>query len=203
MPLRIIPKFAQYKNWSIPSKATFISLIIGAISLIFTVGVFVNEKLSNEQGPINTTIYSPHKIPLKASDLSFKLYISNRKIDDNFLRKAPQFWHGKANINRFNCFSFDMQLVPSVYNPSSSRGRANPQAVYKANNITLPVETTYAGKLHNLDGLTLKVTLPYNIQAYFGDNSQCSLEVQGPDNWGISGLDNCVEGAEITFEKKS
>jgi len=41
MPFRLIPTRSQYEKWSIPSKATYISLVIGIASFVFGVVIFV------------------------------------------------------------------------------------------------------------------------------------------------------------------
>lgn len=140
--------------------------------------------------------------PLSASDVSFKVYISGWHIDRQLLDEVPQSWHAKASITRMNYFEFDMNLVKDVHHPSS-RGASIPQAVYKASNVTLPLFTTYRKKLINLDGLTLRISIPHRIIDAFGEKISCSFEVQAPDNWTISGSKECKYGLEVSFDKKS
>ena len=142
--------------------------------------------------------------PLTANDITFKVYISGWHIDRLLLFKAPETWHAKASINRFDYFDFDMNLVKYVYHPSS-RGASIPQAVYKSSNVTLPYSTVYMEKLNNLNGLTLRISIPPDIIHAFGWRGKimCSLEVQAPDNFYISGSEDCLGGLEASFVEKN
>lgn len=137
--------------------------------------------------------------PLKANDISFEVHISGWNINENLLDKVPHVWQGKASISRLKYFEFDMNLMKAIHYPSS-RGASTPTAIYKAENVRLPITFEGEDKLTSLNGLTLRVYVPFKVWSAFGQEAECSLKVQSPNNWIVSGSTKCQNVLEVNFK---